>query len=323
MNLQFSIVIPVYNVEPYLKACLDSVLAQTFADWEAICVDDGSTDGSAAILDDYAQRDGRFKVVHQLNRGPSEARNVGLDLVSGDYITFLDSDDVIVSDWLARFAALAEHTKADMIRQRCMTFDDGQPIPKIRDSREYKLYECEDEILRCNLPDIVPHGYMVVIAYRRAFVSQTRLAAGVVLSEDLLFNLTLISRCRCFVQGEYAGYLYRQRLNSLVRARTFSSHALHSFLCAGEQCYYCSENPIFRAWVWSILWRDFAWLVPMTDHVSPAMYRSMFVQLYRTCDLRLANCKWHSRLLFYAYRIFGGVSLFSVYKRALLLKSSC
>lgn len=80
--MTFSIIIPVYNVAPYLRECLDSVLAQICTDWEweAICVDDGSTDGSGAILDEYAARDGRFKVIHQTNAGVSAARNAALNV---------------------------------------------------------------------------------------------------------------------------------------------------------------------------------------------------------------------------------------------------
>ena len=91
--MQFSIIIPVYNVEPYLRECLDSVLHQTHGDWEAVCVNDGSTDGSLSILEDYAMRDNRFKVINQPNGGLSSARNTGLDNAIGDYILFLDSDD--------------------------------------------------------------------------------------------------------------------------------------------------------------------------------------------------------------------------------------
>lgn len=92
--IAFSIVIPIYNVVPYLRECLDSVLAQTFTDWEAICVDDGSTDGSGSILDEYAVCDRRFRVIHQTNAGVSVARNVGMLNAVGGYITFLDGDDV-------------------------------------------------------------------------------------------------------------------------------------------------------------------------------------------------------------------------------------
>lgn len=78
MNPRISIIVPVYNVERFLGKCLDSVLASTFEDWECICIDDGSTDGSGAILDEYADRDARFRVEHRENAGVAEARNRGL-----------------------------------------------------------------------------------------------------------------------------------------------------------------------------------------------------------------------------------------------------
>ena len=90
-----SVVVPVYNVRPWLRRCLDSVLAQTFTDWECILVDDGSTDGSGAVCDEYAARDPRFTVIHKENGGVSSARNAGLDAAKGEYIQFLDSDDWI------------------------------------------------------------------------------------------------------------------------------------------------------------------------------------------------------------------------------------
>lgn len=89
----FSIVIPVYNVEAYLRDCLESVLHQSFSDWEAICVNDGSTDGSAAILEEYATKEPRIKIITQVNGGLSSARNTGLKAAIGDYVLFLDSDD--------------------------------------------------------------------------------------------------------------------------------------------------------------------------------------------------------------------------------------
>lgn len=88
-----SIIIPVYNVEKYIQACLDSVLGQTLSNWEAICVNDGSTDESAAILEENAAKDKRIKVINQSNSGTATARNTGLRAAQGDYIFFLDSDD--------------------------------------------------------------------------------------------------------------------------------------------------------------------------------------------------------------------------------------
>lgn len=89
----FSIIIPVYNVEKYLHECLDSVLGQSFPDWEAVCVNDGSTDGSAVILKEYSERDNRFRIVEQQNAGLSAARNTGMEYATGDFVLFLDSDD--------------------------------------------------------------------------------------------------------------------------------------------------------------------------------------------------------------------------------------
>ena len=88
-----SVIVPVYNVESYLKVCVDSILAQTYENLEIILVDDGSKDSSGKMCDEYAEKDARIKVVHKKNGGVSSARNKGLDVASGEYIGFVDSDD--------------------------------------------------------------------------------------------------------------------------------------------------------------------------------------------------------------------------------------
>ena len=113
--LKISVIIPVYNVEKYLARCLDSLLAQTFTDFEAICVNDGSPDGSANILSEYAKKDSRIKVITQENQGLSGARNSGLKVATGDYIYFLDSDDCIHPQTLEiAYHFITEHN-ADMV----------------------------------------------------------------------------------------------------------------------------------------------------------------------------------------------------------------
>lgn len=97
---KISIIVPVYKVEKYLNRCLDSILAQTFTDWECILIDDGSPDNSGKICDEYAKKDERFVVIHQENAGVSAARNAGLDIAKGEYITFVDSDDWVESNFL-------------------------------------------------------------------------------------------------------------------------------------------------------------------------------------------------------------------------------
>lgn len=114
--MKVSVVIPVYNAERFLRFPLDSVLAQTHSDWECICVDDGSTDGSGAVLDEYAAKDARFRVVHKANGGEGSARNAGLDLATGELVAFLDADDAWHPESLRLFSAARERTGADVIR---------------------------------------------------------------------------------------------------------------------------------------------------------------------------------------------------------------
>lgn len=109
------IIIPVYNVEPFLRRCLDSVVSQTCPLWRAICVDDGSTDGCGAILDSYAAADSRFKVIHQKNAGLSDARNAGMEVSDADYVMFIDSDDFIHPQTLEIALGLAGRDGSDVV----------------------------------------------------------------------------------------------------------------------------------------------------------------------------------------------------------------
>lgn len=110
-----SVIIPVYNVEPYLRKCLDSIVNQTYRDLEILVVDDGSTDGSGAICDSYAEKDERVVVFHTENRGLSAARNLGLDNAKGEWINFLDSDDWMDSEGFEFAISVAEDKKADLV----------------------------------------------------------------------------------------------------------------------------------------------------------------------------------------------------------------
>lgn len=110
-----SIIIPVFNVEPYLVKALESVTCQTYRDLEIIIIDDGSTDGSGLICDDFARRDERIKVIHQENRGLSNARNAGLDIMKGEAVAFLDPDDSYHPDYIKAMAEAMDRTGADII----------------------------------------------------------------------------------------------------------------------------------------------------------------------------------------------------------------
>ena len=118
-----SVVIPVYNIEAHLRQCLDSVAGQTLQDIEIICVDDGSTDSSPEILDEYGERDARFCIIHQENAGPGSARNRGINEATGEYLIFLDSDDWFEANFLEKMVKRSKETLADITICRSVEFD--------------------------------------------------------------------------------------------------------------------------------------------------------------------------------------------------------
>ena len=137
-----SIIIPVYNVEKYLRRCLDSVRNQTFTDWQAICVNDGSPDNSAEILAEYAARDSRFVVVNKENGGLSDARNAGMPYANGEYIMYLDSDDFIHPQTMEIAYHLAQRDNSDIVS---FTYD-----------RIYRPQLMVRHVLRMDTDNVVP-----------------------------------------------------------------------------------------------------------------------------------------------------------------------
>ena len=126
-----SVIIPVYNVQPYLREALDSVLGQSYQDLEIIMIDDGSTDGSGKICDEYARKDERIRVIHQENKGLSSARNAGLDVMTGDAVAFLDPDDAYHPDFIRAMVRTMNREEADLVLCRFSVYDrTGRPERK-------------------------------------------------------------------------------------------------------------------------------------------------------------------------------------------------
>lgn len=146
-----SVVIPVYNVEKYLAECVDSVLGQTYQDYEIILVDDGATDSSGAMCDEYAQKDARIRVIHQPNGGLSAARNSGLKAAQGEYIYFLDSDDYIEPTALADLVATAQQEQADVV-----FFDGYVFFDECEEDNTVSRYERKEVYATQNGRDILP-----------------------------------------------------------------------------------------------------------------------------------------------------------------------
>ena len=124
---KISILVPIYNAEQWLKTCVDSILAQTFFDYELFLVNDGSTDGSGSICDAYAVQDRRVKVIHQNNKGVSSARNLGLDEATGEYLCFIDADDYVHPEYLSYLLGLIEKYGCDVVQCRHLRSEQFDP----------------------------------------------------------------------------------------------------------------------------------------------------------------------------------------------------
>lgn len=155
---KISIIIPVYNTEKYLRQCLDSILSQTYTDFETILVDDGSTDSSGQICDEYAQKNNIFVVIHKQNEGVTKARIDGYNRCSGDYVTFIDADDYVSKIYLERMLNTAIQNKSDVVSCRYYNVRDGniEPCKKMitgkyeKDDIRKILYESNSYYIRNN-----------------------------------------------------------------------------------------------------------------------------------------------------------------------------
>lgn len=212
-----SIIIPIYNTEQYLADCLESVLAQTFADFEAIVVDDGSTDGSAEIIRKYANRDSRFVSVHQENKGLSDARNAGIDIARGNWITFVDSDDVIQPQFLETLLDIANKAGADIACCNKRNFANISENTQSTSSSSNKVIELAPEDALANAlfqkdnPDYSAWNKL----YDASLWKERRFPSGKFFEDVATIpQVFLESRKVVFTQKQL--YLYRKRTTSIL-----------------------------------------------------------------------------------------------------------
>ncbi len=218
---EISIIVPVYKVEQYLRECLDSVLNQTFSNWEMICVDDGSPDNSSQILEEYASKDKRIKFISQDNLGLSGARNTGLNNATGKYIVFLDSDDQLPPYALQVLHSIAKQTHVPLVMSRNKT-DKGLSHPSLR----YKvIYQ---NILSAFVKDNKIHSSAWNKMYKASILKNHRFIEGIYF-EDWPFLTTLIDQIDSFAVTDIPCYIYRETGTSITRS-DFSKEKVDSYL---------------------------------------------------------------------------------------------
>ena len=236
---KISIIIPAYNVAGYIEACLDSVLAQTFRDYEVIVVDDGSVDDTPAICDRYAARDARITVIHKDNEGVSAARNTGIERASGEYFLFFDGDDFVEPYACEELYGLIKEKDVDTLIYGYHRYRDGKVLETCRPIFEQRIYERE-EIIPCLLPLFVGFSceginrwlrreenafYVENPALWRAVVSaklirdnHLRFDTNLKVGEDTIFISDYLSHAtRCYIHHKCYYYLVIRETSTIYQ----------------------------------------------------------------------------------------------------------
>ena len=191
-NVKVSIITPVYNVEKFLGKCIDSILAQTLKDIEIILIDDGSSDGSWSVIQEYAKKDNRVIAIQQENAGAAVARNRGLEVAKGEYIGFVDSDDYIDDDYFEKLYQVAVKKDADIARAYVKSeIEIGEHYQLAHSTRDYDNYynvDLVDAVKKSKL-SLMSSNWLAI--YRRSLVedSNIRFAADIRTGQDNIFNL--------------------------------------------------------------------------------------------------------------------------------------
>lgn len=217
-----SVIVPIYNVEKYLNRCVDSILNQTFTDFELILVDDGSTDRSGYICDEYEKKDKRVRVIHKKNGGVSSARNTALGIISGEYVTFCDSDDYVKSDWLETMYYYSIKKGLDCVSIGFTEVNDSEILSE-------RIFDCfcfsfDNYTERINfIKEYVLLVRIVWAIYTKLFKADIILKNNINFcetcenfAEDMAFVLEFLMCSESIGSIEYCGYYYYQRDNSMM-----------------------------------------------------------------------------------------------------------
>ena len=214
-----SIIVPVYNAEKYLCECIDSILFQTHKNFELILVDDGSPDNSGEICDEYATRDERIKVIHKENGGVSSARNLGIEVSNGEYITFIDSDDFVDEKYLELMHNRILETNSDMCFCHFDRFDETSFVEykeKIPDKMDVNFSDPDFVEFACRFFKLKNNvfGSSCRVLYKRSCIENVRFNPKIKISEDLVFVLNAMFNSNAFSSISNVFYHYRTNFNS-------------------------------------------------------------------------------------------------------------
>lgn len=223
-----SIIVPVYKVEPYLHKCVDSILSQTYTHLEIFLVDDGSPDNCGKICDEYAQKDNRIKVIHKKNGGLSDARNVAIDVAKGEYITFVDSDDFVTSDYVETLYHLVKKYQCKVGVAWLRTFHEGCEAGTNQPPYIKKVFDRMEGIEKMFYQELFDTAAWCKIYHRSLFETGIRYPLRLIY-EDLPTTYLLFLQADKIAFCNHIIYNYLLRANS-IEGQPFKANKLDSAL---------------------------------------------------------------------------------------------
>lgn len=246
MNNLISIIIPVYNVEKYLRRCIDTVVNQTYKILEIILIDDGSTDNSGKICDEYAAKDNRIKVIHKQNGGVSSARNFGLDIAKGDYIGFVDSDDYIDFNMFEHLKYLIDTYETLISECNIYVLKKIKHKGKIKQTKKQPIkYNSEDALIKC-FTDSKINNFLFNKMFHKSLFNDIRFPNGIY--EDMAVMYKLISKAKYVSRSFETKYFYCVRENSLINSKYDNNRRIYYFNLLDNIINYCKKNKWSKAY---------------------------------------------------------------------------
>lgn len=239
-----SVIVPIYNTEKYLSECLDSIIAQTVSDMEIICVDDGSTDKCAEILQQYRQKDERIKIISRTNGGLSAARNDALEIARGEYLAFVDSDDCVADNFLEKLLAAIMESDSDICGCDFQKMKNDKNPVRFKSGGKMKIYDDALSVL-LNRRNFI-HFSVWNKLYRRKVIGNMRFVEGIYF-EDWVFNCCVFSKAKTFCWLSDKLYGYRLSENSIMRS-PFSLKKIHDYAVGIEFVYNYFMNNAPEKW---------------------------------------------------------------------------
>lgn len=291
-----SVIVPVYNVEKYLRRCLDSIINQTYQNLEIILVDDGSPDNCGSICDEYAQRDERIQVIHKENGGLSSARNAALDIATGNFITFIDSDDWVAEAFIEKLCAYA--SPDSMVVANLFFWKSPLEITPAMKIGKNETINSEEFWRRTTGTECTPYIISCSKLYPKRIFARLRFSEGLFHEDEDILHRVVAQVERFHVISEPI-YFYRQN-NASIMGQGFSPRRLDGFVGWAKRLAYFHEIGLYEAEdalaskYWTRYKDQIFWVDPYKDaegHRKKAIeyYKMAFPSLIKAKSISLSQ----------------------------------